>query len=226
MKISEEKQPKEEKKEEKGLDLLSAFYIDDVGGGKEENRSFGLYEDLSEEAGASMIYSLLHLHKTGKQSVLKEEAMDKEEPTDEDYEETYKPIKFIISTHGGSAHEMFSIYDVMDLVKEDCDIETIGLGKVMSAGVLLLAAGTKGKRKIGKNCRVMIHPVAGGAVGDLQDIENDTKEIKVLQKQYIECLARETNLSEKKLRSLIKKKVNCYFSAEEAIEMGIADQIL
>ena len=33
MKISEEKQPKEEKKEEKGLDLLSAFYIDDVGGG-------------------------------------------------------------------------------------------------------------------------------------------------------------------------------------------------
>ena len=100
------------------------------------------------------------------------------------------------------------------------------MGKVMSAGVLLLASGTKGKRRIGANCRVMIHPVAGGAMGDLQDIENDIQEIKWLQKQYIRCLSNETNLTEKKIRAIMKKKVNYYFSAEEAIKMGIADEIL
>ena len=72
----------------------------------------------------------------------------------------------------------------------------------------------------------MIHPVAGGAMGDLQDIENDIQEIKWLQKQYIGCLAKETNLTEKKIRAIMKKKVNYYFSAEEAIKMGIADEIL
>jgi ATP-dependent protease ClpP protease subunit len=52
-------------------------------------------------------------------------------------------MEFVLSTHGGSAEEMFAIYDVMRNVKKDCDIITSGLGKVMSAGVLLLAAGPR-----------------------------------------------------------------------------------
>ena len=31
----------------------------------------------------------------------------------------------------------------MSNIKQDCDIQTIGIGKVMSAGVLILASGTK-----------------------------------------------------------------------------------
>ena len=192
----------------------------------EKTRMIGLYEDVSEEAAGSIVFSLFLLHESGLHQVPKEGAEDKKELTEEDLEDAWKPIKMIISTQGGSAHEMFSIYDAMTLVKKDCDIETIGMGKVMSAGVMLLASGTKGKRKIGANCRVMIHPVAGGAMGDLQDIENDIQEIKWLQKQYIGCLAKETNLTEKKIRAIMKKKVNYYFSAEEAIKMGIADEIL
>ena len=34
--------------------------------------------------------------------------------------------------------DMFAIYDTMRMVKEDCEIHTIGMGKVMSAGVMLL----------------------------------------------------------------------------------------
>ena len=72
----------------------------------------------------------------------------------------------------------------------------------------------------------MIHPVAGGAMGDLQDIENDIQEIKWLQKQYIKCLAEQTDLTERKIRAIMKKKINYYFSAEEAVKMGIADEII
>ena len=75
-----------------------------------------------------------------------------------------KPMVYI-STYGGSADDMFGLYDIMRQVKDTSEIHTVGVGKVMSAGVLLLAAGTNGKRKIGKRCRVMIHSVIGGNQG-------------------------------------------------------------
>ena len=73
---------------------------------------------------------------------------------------------------------MFSLYDTMRFVKETCDIETLGVGKVMSAGVLIFAAGTKGKRKIGANCRVMIHSVMGGFGGNIHSMENEIAEVR------------------------------------------------
>ena len=225
MKCSAEENEKEEQTEKE--DGLFNFLINTTE--KEEKdklRLIGIYEDVIEDSASNIVYSLMLLHESGHHQVPKEGTEDKEELEEEDLEDAWKPIKMIVSTQGGSAHEMFSIYDTMTLVRKDCEIETIGLGKVMSAGVLLLASGTKGKRKIGKNCRVMIHPVAGGAMGDLQDIENDIQEIKWLQKQYIKCLAKETSLTEKKIRAIIKRKINCYFSAEEAIKMGIADEII
>jgi ATP-dependent protease ClpP protease subunit len=71
-----------------------------------------------------------------------------------------KPVEFYINTYGGSADDMFAMYDVMQVVMEETEIHTIGVGKVMSAGTLLLAAGTKGKRKIGKNCARLARTVA------------------------------------------------------------------
>ena len=67
--------------------------------------------------------------------MLKEDArMTAETPEDE-----LEPIKFVLSTHGGEASEMFSIYDVMKSVEKECPIHTAGIGKVMSSGVLELA---------------------------------------------------------------------------------------
>jgi len=226
MKFTEETGKEQEGKAPEDDNLFNFMINTPEKEAEEKTRMIGLYEDVSEEVAGSIVFSLLLLHESGLHQVPKEGAEDKKELTEEDLEDAWKPIKLLISTQGGSAHEMFAIYDTMTLVKKDCDIETIGMGKVMSAGVMLLAAGTKGKRKIGANCRVMIHPVAGGAMGDLQDIENDIQEIKWLQKQYIRCLSNETNLTEKKIRAIMKKKVNYYFSAEEAIKMGIADEIL
>ncbi len=136
------------------------------------------------------------------------------------------PIEFIINTPGGEADEMFALYDVMRQVKTKCDIETFGLGKVMSAGVLLLAAGTKGKRKIGKHCRVMIHTVMAGSVGSLHNLENEIKEIKFIQESYLKALSLESGMPMNKLQKMINKRVNVYLSAEEAVELGIADIIV
>jgi ATP-dependent protease ClpP protease subunit len=52
------------------------------------------------------------------------------------------------------------------------------------------------------------------------------KEIKVIQELHIKALCEETNMTEKQLRALLKKKVNIYLTAEEAVKYGIADVIV
>jgi|TARA_R110001583_G_scaffold90503_1_gene232434 ATP-dependent Clp endopeptidase proteolytic subunit ClpP len=134
-------------------------------------------------------------------------------------------FELLVSTNGGSALEMFSIYDTIRMIKEKAPVCTVGLGKVMSAGVLVLACGTKGYRKIGKNCRVMIHGVASGYAGSIHSLENELEEVQWIQQQYIKLLAAETDMTEKHIRKLISRKVNVYLTAEESVEFGIADEV-
>ena len=151
--------------------------------------------------------------------------IDENDPESE-LAEVIPPVEMLISTPGGSADDMFAIYDVMRVVREKCDIITYGIGKVMSAGVLLLAAGTKGQRKIGKHCRVMIHSVVAGSAGSFHSLENEMDEIRNTQEAYIKALAKETKMTPSKIKKLVGKKVNIYLSAEEAVELGIADIIV
>lgn len=187
-----------------------------------------LYGDVNEKRAKDIVLSLFHFrdqvvslpaHLTakfkGKNDALLKEMLQK----------INEPLTLLISTHGGSASDMFSIYDTMSIVKKDISIRTIGMGKVMSAGVLLMATGTKGMRELGKNCRVMIHPVQAGATGGIHDIENEFNEISMMQEMYIETLAKETKMKISRIKKLIDEKRNIYISAEEAISYGIADRI-
>lgn len=155
-----------------------------------------------------------------------------EQPTEEATEEEEEPvkepdpIKLYISTQGGNADDMFAIYDVMELVKRTVPIQTIGLGKVMSAGVLLLAAGTKGKRKIARHARVMIHNVITGHSGGLFHVANELGEAENIQQMYINAIAENSNLTVKQLKRMVKTGQNIYLSAEEAIKYGIADELM
>lgn len=182
----------------------------------EEMRSIGLYGDVEEERVSEVIAGLLTLHHMGKPKLSEEGEVIEEG----------KPIKLYVSTYGGSADDMAALVDIMNMVKKDCPIQTIGLGKVMSAGVLIMASGTKGERYIGKNCRVMIHSVVAGNSGALHNLENELGEIKKMQEVYLESLASVTNLTKKQLRSFMRRKINVYLTAEEAIKYGIADKIL
>jgi len=193
--------------------------------------TIGLIGDITEESSNEVIFSLLLLHEKQSSDYLKTIfSLDKEELdnlTDEDLADMKPNIDFYISTNGGSADEMFGIYDVMRFIKDGgiSSITTCGIGKVMSAGVLLLAAGTKGKRRVGKHCRIMLHSVIGGSTGPMHQLENEFAEVKKIQDAYIKTLVEETNMTEKELRKLLKRKTNVYLSAEEAVEMGIADEV-
>ena len=187
-----------------------------------ELRTINLYGDISERKGADVVAALLYLENTS-HTVMPKNPQDPES----DEIVVARSISMMVSTHGGTASDMFSILDVMDMVKErTCDIETFGIGKVMSAGVPILAAGTKGKRKVGRNCRIMLHNVMAGTGGTIFSMENELEEIKWVQERYIETLASYTKLTPSKIKKLLKAQRDVYISAEEAIKMGIADEII
>ena len=96
----------------------------------------------------------------------------------------------------------------------------------MSAGVLLLAGGTPGKRKVGKHCRIMIHSCNAGSVGDIHNMKNEMAQIQHQQDQYINALVAVTSMTKRQLTRLLDRKVNVYLTAQEAIEYGIADEII
>ena len=138
--------------------------------------------------------------------------------------QNHKPIHLVISTYGGSVDEMFTLYDTIKFLP--CPVHTIALGKVMSAGVLLLASGEKGKRMIGKSARIMIHPVSGGAMGNVFEVMNDTKEQKRLQDQMVTAIVKETKASKKQIEEIMKTGHDVYLLPDEAIKLGIVDKII
>jgi len=173
--------------------------------------------DITEEASAQIMHSLFYYASPA--STPPAVALGDNPPE-------VPNIDFNISTCGGSAIEMFGIYDVMRGIRETVPIHTYGIGKVMSAGVLLLAAGTKGQRRIGRNCRVMIHGVMGGYHGNLTNMENEINEVKWIQERYIENLVEESFLSKKRIKAMLNKQVDVYLSAEQAVKYGIADIVV
>jgi ATP-dependent Clp protease, protease subunit len=216
-------EPPEVKKRDQENQIVIVNNIQSPGPNPEtELRAINLYGDINERKTSDVVGALLYLESSSHIYL---------DPNPEEKGAkgslVARPISLMISTHGGAASDMFSILDVMDMIKKrTCDIETHGIGKVMSAGVPILAAGTPGKRKVGKNCRIMLHNVLAGTGGTIFSMENELEEIKWVQERYIECLAFYTKLTKSRIKKLLKTQKDVYISAEEAIKMGIADEII
>ena len=215
-KVEETDEKSEEESESKAKLKINLGQL--LCGNDKDPRIIGLFGSVEEEKAGELCYHLVTMSEP--------DVPDEDEDGNEIPVEKPADITFYVSTYGGSADDMFSIYDVMNFVKTRCDIVTCGLGKVMSAGVLLLAAGTKGKRKIGRNCRVMIHAVSAGNIGSVHNLVNELDEIQNLQEAYTDAIVENSNFTKRGLKKLMDRKVNVYLSAEEAIEHGIADILI
>ena len=68
--------------------------------------------------------------------------------------------------------------------------------------------------------------ISTGGGGSLHNIEAGFKEAEILEKMMFEAIAAETKLNMRKIKKIVSKNLDAYFSAEEAVEMGIADIIV
>jgi|GEM_PF-1582841 len=135
------------------------------------------------------------------------------------------PINLIINTFGGSIYDMFALYDAIKYVQSlGTPVNTIGLGKIMSAGVILLVAGNT--RKVGKNSTIMWHLGTDSIEGDMFELRNELNEVERLDDLCNHILCQETNMSKKDIENLLSSRVDVYVTPEQAIEYGMADSYL
>jgi ATP-dependent Clp protease protease subunit len=139
-----------------------------------------------------------------------------------EYAEVGVPINVYINSPGGQVDSALAMLDAMTCCS--CPVKTIGIGQVASAAVLLMAAGERGNRIISPNCRVMIHQVSTGMMGNTAELENEIQEVLRLQEIYNKILSKYCGKSVSKLK--IDMVQNKYMSAHEAIDYGIADKIM
>jgi ATP-dependent Clp protease, protease subunit len=127
-----------------------------------------------------------------------------------------------INSPGGVVYAGLAIYDTMQYVK--CDVSTICFGMAMSMGSLLLAGGAPGKRLVLPNARVLIHQPSGGFQGQSTDIAIHAREVLELRSRVDEIYAKHTGQELERVHDDMER--DRFFTAEQAVEYGLADRII
>jgi ATP-dependent Clp protease protease subunit len=139
------------------------------------------------------------------------------------YENRNQEIHFYINSPGGSVTATLAIYDTMQFL--ECPIATYCMGMAASGAAILLAAGTKGRRFALPHSKVMIHqPWSQGIGGQASDVEIEMREILKEKKRLNEILARHTGRPLDQIEAETER--NRYFTAPEAKEFGLVDDVL
>ena len=165
-----------------------------------EDRIIFLGEEVNEHTANVVVAQLLHLAN----------------------EDPKRDIQLYINSPGGSVSDGLAIYDTMQFIAPD--VQTIGIGLQASMGAFLLSSGTKGKRFLLPNSRVMIHQPSSGTQGKVTDQEISLREAIRLKELLAEVTSKNTGQKLAKVKADMER--DFWMNAKEAVEYGIVDKII
>jgi len=131
-------------------------------------------------------------------------------------------ISMYINSPGGSFSALTAIYDTMQFIRPQ--VATICMGQASSAAAVLLAAGAPGRRGVLPHAKVLLHQPSSEARGALPDLAIQAKELARIRAEVDEILSRHTGHPVAKIRSDTDR--NKTFSAQEAVDYGLADEVI
>jgi ATP-dependent Clp protease protease subunit len=135
-----------------------------------------------------------------------------------------EPIYLLISTSGGCTYSMFAIHDVMRTLRSN--VYTVAVGKAMSSGALLLAAGRK--RFAYENSYIMLHEIQGLELGSMgvAELKAEALHTDHINRRMIELLAKYTGQENGKIEKDLDRQSCLYLTAKEALNYGLVDEIV
>ena len=137
-------------------------------------------------------------------------------------EDPERAISLYINSPGGSVTAGLAIYDTMQYIR--APVGTLCLGQAASMGSLLLAAGEPGMRRCLPNAQVMLHQPSGGAQGQAADIAIVAKEILKTREKLNKIYVSHTGKDVEAIERVMDR--DTYFTAEEAKEFGVVDEVV
>lgn len=134
-------------------------------------------------------------------------------------------ITLYLDTPGGEVNAGLAIADAIELLNQKVDIDIVCLGKAYSMGAFILACGKKGHRTLLPHASVMIHEplIPQGAGGSASTIQSVAEALMGTRDKLSLLLANYTGKSVEEINNDIIH--DRFFTAEQAIEYGIADNI-
>lgn len=145
-----------------------------------------------------------------------------------------KDISLFINSPGGTVTAGLAIYDTMQFIK--CDVATYVMGQACSMGSFLAQAGAKGKRFVLPESRTMIHRVSSGTRGtsgsvyiqelEFEDARRSLAESKRINHRLTELYFKHNSAGVKYEKLLEDMRFDTFLSAQEAVEYGLADQVM
>ncbi len=158
-------------------------------------------EEVNAESSNRMIEYLLYLDKTA----------------------PGKEITLCINTPGGEVVSGLAVYDTIRMLKSP--VRTVCIGTAASMGAILFLAGEK--REMLPHTKIMIHdPLISGLSGSKKALELEKEAAKLMETRAVTGGI----IAERCRRSLDevleKTKEDCFLTAEEAIDFGLATGIL
>lgn len=165
-----------------------------------EDRIIFLGEDVNEHTANVVVAQLLHLAN----------------------EDPKADIQLFINSPGGSVYDGMAIYDTIQYIKPD--VQTVGIGLQASMGAFLLSSGTKGKRFVLPNSRIMIHQPSSGTQGKVTDQEISLRESIRIKKLLNDILAKNTGQKLSKIEKDVDR--DYWMGAAEAVKYGLVDKII
>ncbi|GJQ30539.1 MAG: ATP-dependent Clp protease proteolytic subunit 1 [Phycisphaerae bacterium] len=165
-----------------------------------ENRIVFLVGEINQGSAARVMMQLLYLENIGRG----------------------KDINFYINSPGGAVDDTLALYDTMRFMSSP--VSTYCLGRAYSGAALLLTAGTKGKRYMLPHAKVMIHQPYGGITGQAEDIRIQAEQIIKAKAELNKIISVCTGQPLENIQRDSER--DKYFSAEEAVKYGLADEVL
>lgn len=134
--------------------------------------------------------------------------------------EERQPIKIYIHSPGGYLTSAFSIIDSIKLSKTP--VHTIAIGDVYSGGFFIFLAGDK--KLAYPHASFLYHEGATTNGGDANKFRNFAKFYEVQLEQLKHIVLKNSGISEEEYEKHIKD--DWWLTSEEAVQFGIADEIL
>lgn len=131
-------------------------------------------------------------------------------------------ITLYINSPGGIIIDGLVIYDTMKTI--NCPVHTVCIGQASSMASVLLSAGTKGKRRILQNGRVLIHQPWGSVSGTIDEMEIQLNEFKKDKERLYRLLSENIGKPYEEIKE--DSKLDFWLTAEEALSYGIVDEIV
>ncbi|UCF33567.1 MAG: ATP-dependent Clp protease proteolytic subunit [Phycisphaerales bacterium] len=131
-------------------------------------------------------------------------------------------VHLYINSPGGLVDQTLAIYDTMQFM--GCEVATYCIGQAASGAAVLLMAGTKGKRFILPNAKVMLHQPYGGITGQAEDIRIQAEEVLRDKRRLNEIISHCTGKAIDEVEAETER--DRYLNAQEALNYGIVDEIL